>query len=901
MARNGVAMAASIRAGLLLALAATVAVGIGLGGIHVGEPGAGSATPARAGSAAGAAVPATARAQVSAALGAARPAFGIRSTRAGGLVASNPAQGLSASFAPAGVSVAKEGLNLHLSLRSVGFGEGARRQRALAAAAPRARANGVTYARGAVSEWYANGPIGLEQGFTLKRAPAGAASGEPLTLELGFSANARPALAADGQSFTVRSGDALLRYGSLLSTDASGRPLRTWLALEGGRLSIRVDAARARYPLRIDPLVQAGGKLTGSDEQGAGQLGTSVALSADGGTLLVGGPRDASAEHGAAWVFVRQGSAWVQQGSKLTGAEPPGGIEEENQCAEEAPEEAEECAFGNSVALSADGDTALIGEPSSTARPGSAWVFTRSGTTWSRAAVLTGGGGSWEGRFGKSVALSADGATALIGDPSASLQRGAAWVFVQGGSGWQFQARLTDAEESHTAHLGRSVALSADGDTALIGGPGDSGFKGAAWSFTRGPSGWTQQVRKLVGGGESGQGHFGKSVALSGDGARALVGGLTDAEGRGAVWPFARSGAAFVQDGEKITGASEGEPHFGYSVAISGDGTVAAVGSPRAEISGLVTVLTRSASGWQPAGEQLAGSAGVGKSWTGASVAVSQDGTVIGVGGPHDSARTGAAWVFTGSSGVALPPPAIANVAPGAGEAGTTVKIKGENFTGAEAVLFGSQPATFVVKSALTIEAVVPPGPVGTVDVTVRTPSGVSALNAGDKFRYTTSGAESGGEPAGGTGTSTGTGQTSHGSPAAAGVLGATGSAAAACRLTLGNKHLAVTGFRTVALRLQRTGTGACRGKLTLSFNRGKRGKRARLQTIGAAMFSLGSGSSEVLKIDLTKAGRKLFRGHGGRLNASLSFVRSVPAPRLARSASVRLTWKKTKQLTLGG
>jgi hypothetical protein len=62
----------------------------------------------------------------------------------------------------------------------------------------------------------------------------------------------------------------------------------------------------------------------------------------------------------------------------------------------------------------------------------------------------------------------------------------------------------------------------------------------------------------------------------------------------------------------------------------------------------------------------------------------------------------------------------------------------------------------------------------------------------------------------------------------------------------------------------------------------------------------MGVASSKVLKINLNKAGRKLFASHGRKLNASLSVVRSVPAPKLARSASVRLTWKKTKKVTLG-
>ena len=898
--RRALVAAALSAALLVLALALALTGGLGLGIVGQGGQAAGPAGATTA-------IPAAARAPLSAALGAAQAAFQIHTTSPGALTASNAKQGFAASFAASGVTVSKANLELHLSLRSVGFGEGVRR-RAVPATDPAARANRATYARGSLSEWYANGPAGLEQGFTLKRAPAGTAD-EPLTLDLALSANAQPALAADGRSFTLQNGQAELSYGDLLSTDASGRALRTWLALEGGHVLIEVDAANARYPLTIDPLVQAGGKLTGNDEAEAGMLGTSVALSADGSTLLVGGPRDVNPDRGAAWVFVREGSSWVQQGSKLTGAEPPKDAGEEEQCAEESPEEAEECAFGSSVALSADGNTALIGEPSAAALPGSAWVFTRSGTTWTRSAVLPGEGVGVGGRFGKSVALSADGETALVGDPSAASQRGNALVFTHAGSGWTLDQTLADAELSHLAHFGRSVSLSSDGATALVGGPGDAGYQGAAWVFTRGATSWNQQTGKLTGAEEVGQARFGKSVALSGDGTEALIGGMNDAENVGAVWPFARSGSSFVQQGGKIKGAAE-EPHFGYSVALSGDGSLGLVGSPHAEATGLVTVLARTGSSWQTASEQLAGRAEEGKGWAGAAVAVSQDGTVIGVGAPRDNGRRGAAWIFTGSPEIPQPPPKVTIVRPRSGEAGITVKVEGESFTGAEAVFFGGQPATFKVKSQATIEAVAPEGLVGTVEVTVKTPVGLSALNSPhDQFRYTTGTAKGGGtenpNPGGGPGTST------EGTPApqttndgskspSGGVLGTTSAAGAACVLTLRNKHLAVTGIRTVALRLQRTGAGACSGKLTLSFNKARRGKRPKLQTIGTASFAMGSASSKVLKIDLNKAGRKLFRGHGRRLNATLSFVRSVPAPRLARSASVRLTWKKTKKVTLG-
>jgi hypothetical protein len=894
--RRRVPTGAALATALLL-LALTVALATGFGP-SIGEGGA----PARSASSATASIPAAARAEVSAALGAAQPAFHVHATAHGSLAASNATQGLGARFATGGVTVSKAALNLHLSLRSVGFGEGTRET--AYAASPAAYANRATYTRGSVSEWYANGPAGLEQGFTLLRAPARArtaAPDAPLTVDLALAANARPRLAANGRGFTLQRGDAQLQYGDLLSTDASGRALRTWLVLQGGHLLIEVDATHARYPLRIDPLVQAGTKLTAREEEGAGLFGTSVALSADGSTLLVGGPHDQNPTDGAAWVFVREGTSWVQQGPKLTAAEPPKGLSLEEQCTEESPDEAGECAFGASVALSADGDTALVGEPSATTTPGSAVVFTRTGSTWTRTAVLKGTSGGGEGRFGRSVALSADGETALIGNPSAALQQGRAWVFKDGGSGWTVDAILKDSEQSRIALFGRSVALSSDGTTALIGGPGDSGFVGAAWVFTRGASSWSQQGGKLTGEGESGPAHFGRSVALSGDATEALIGGLTDAEGQGAVWPFGRSGGSFAQQAAKLTGGSD-ELHFGYSVALSGDGTLGAVGSPRAETTGLVTVLTRSGSSWQAEKERLAGGegAGTGRSFQGAAVAISKDGGVLGVGGPHDGNKVGAAWVFL--PGLTPLPPAVANVVPGSGEAGITVTIMGENFTGAEQVFFGSTPATFEKKSPLTIEAVAPPGLTGTVDVTVKTPSGVSPINRpGDQFHYTSKGKDplpgDGGDGSGtGTQTTSGAGGTKV---ASGGVLGAT-SSSGACLLSLRSKNLAVTGSRTVALRLQRTGAGACSGKLTLSFNKAKRGKRPKLLTIGTASFAMGSASSKVLKISLNKAGRKLFASHRRRLNASLSVVRSVPAPKLARSASVRLTWKKTNKVTLG-
>lgn len=195
-----------------------------------------------------------ARASISAALGADDPAyhFGVA---AGGLQAANPAQHLSISVGRSQTLVRSHGVDLGLGLLAVGYGDSLQAVRAVQ---PRGVANRATYAHGVVSEWYVNGPLGLEQGFTVAQAPAQPVAG-PLTLAISLSGDTHAALAAGGQSVTF---DGLhggaLRYGGLRVSDAGGRPLHSWLALDGRQLLLRVDARGARFPLRIDPLVKIG-------------------------------------------------------------------------------------------------------------------------------------------------------------------------------------------------------------------------------------------------------------------------------------------------------------------------------------------------------------------------------------------------------------------------------------------------------------------------------------------------------------------------------------------------------------------------------------------------------------------------------------------------------------------
>jgi len=314
---------------------------------------------------------------------------------------------------------------------------------------------------------------------------------------------------------------------------------------------------------------QQGPKLTGTGEEGKARFGFHVALSGGGNTALVGAPFD-NAKAGAAWVFTRNSEGkWEQQGSKLTGKADESGAAE----------------FGLGVALSGgEGNTALVGGGSDNGGAGAVWAFTRSseGTWTQQGPKLTGGGETGAARLGFSVALSEDGNTALAGGGSDNNSAGAAWVFTRNSEEkWEQQgSKLTGTGEVGAGHVGFAVALSGDGKTAMLGGLADNGEVGAAWPFVlNGEGKWEQQGTKLTGSGETGKGLFGDSIALSSNGNLAVIGGDADAANIGAVWIFRRPASTWEQLGAKLTGGGEsGKGRFGVGVSLSAGGTEALFG-----------------------------------------------------------------------------------------------------------------------------------------------------------------------------------------------------------------------------------------------------------------------------------------------------------------------------------
>ena len=312
------------------------------------------------------------------------------------------------------------------------------------------------------------------------------------------------------------------------------------------------------------------------------------------------------------------------------------------------------------------------------------------------------------------------------------------------GSTWvQKGDKLTPSDASSgQEEFGESVAISAAGNEAVIGGPGDADGAGAAWIFAAVPQHtvdaqlhgafepvpiatstvWEQQGGKLT----DGAGNFGIAVALSGDGSTAVIGSS------GEAWVFVGSGATWGEQAELLS--SDGASAFGLAVAISSDGTTAVVGA-RGDNSGAgsLWVFSRSGTTWGQVGGPITASNESQPSGLGFSVAVSADGTSI-VAGNWAKYYPGA-WIFSAAA------PAVSAVSPATGSTagGTTVTINGSNFTGATAVDFGTNSATFSVLSDGTISAQSPMGAPGTVDITVTGPNGTSATSSADTFLYSAS------------------------------------------------------------------------------------------------------------------------------------------------------------------
>ncbi|MFQ6092897.1 MAG: LamG-like jellyroll fold domain-containing protein, partial [bacterium] len=186
--------------------------------------------------------------------------------------------------------------------------------------------------------------------------------------------------------------------------------------------------------------------------------------------------------------------------------------------------------------MSISGDYAIVGahgDDDNGDASGSAYIFKRSGTSWSQQAKLTASDGAGGDEFGISVSISGD--YAIVGarsDDDKGNASGSAYIFKRSGTSWSQQAKLTASDGAAYDYFGLSVCL--NGDFALIGasGAGDD-LQGAAYIFKRNADGtWpSSETQKLLASDGAQDDNFGYSVGLNGE--FALIGAYKDDNANG--------------------------------------------------------------------------------------------------------------------------------------------------------------------------------------------------------------------------------------------------------------------------------------------------------------------------------------------------------------------------------
>ena len=344
-------------------------------------------------------------------------------------------------------------------------------------------------------------------------------------------------------------------------------------------------------------------KLVPSDSEASANFGISCSISGDGTRAIVGAYLDdetGGADSGAAYVFTRSGTSWAQE-SKLVPSDSQASAQ-----------------FGHSCSISSDGTRAIVGaygdNETGGSASGAAYVFTRSDTSWVQEIKLVPSDSEAGASFGYSCSISDDGTRAIVGayldDATGGGDSGSAYVFTRSGTSWAQEIKLVPSDSEASANFGISCSISGDGTRAIVGAYLDDetggANSGAAYVFTRSGTSWAQESKLVPSDSEAGA-FFGRSCSISSDGMRAIVAAyLDDATGEvnsGAAYVFTRSGTSWAQEIKLVPSDSQASAYFGSSCSISSDGSRAIVGAyadneTGGAYSGAAYIFQRTYTGW---------------------------------------------------------------------------------------------------------------------------------------------------------------------------------------------------------------------------------------------------------------------------------------------------------------
>jgi hypothetical protein len=578
-----------------------------------------------------------------------------------------------------------DGLRLGLSGLAIGRGGRLLGVR-LGAGSP--QRNRVVFSSTGVSEWFASGPLGIEQGFTVARRKAG---GGPLVISQRLSGNVRGRVQSGGQGLTFSSRAGSLRYEQLVVSGADGRRLPARLGIAGHRLTITITDRGARYPLHVDPVFQQTAELTASNGASDDYLGyPSVAIS--GSTIVAAGDYHTVGGHAA------QGAIYVY-------SEPAsGGWANATQTAELTASDGAAGDYLGYDAVAISGSTIVADatdhEVGGHADQGALYVWTMPSGGWSTAsfpmtqtAELTASDGAVDDYLGNDSALLLSGSTIVTGSYAHDGERGAVYVWTMPAGGWSTAsfpmtqtAELTASDGAAEDELGYE-GLAMSGSTIVAGAyahkVGGNADQGAVYVWTMPSGGWstasfpmtqTAELTASDGAQDDYLGYTylgtGPAVAISGSTIAAPashheVGGHDD-QGAVYVWTMPAGGwstASFPMTQTAELTASDGAASdgLGYDSSVTISGSTIVTAAPYHDSGqGAVYAWTMPAAGWSAASfpmtqtAELTASDGAGDDYLGYPAVAFSGSMIIAPASYHKvgaNAAQGAAYVWTMPAG----------------------------------------------------------------------------------------------------------------------------------------------------------------------------------------------------------------------------------------------------------
>ncbi|KAJ5074564.1 hypothetical protein M0811_01195 [Anaeramoeba ignava] len=360
--------------------------------------------------------------------------------------------------------------------------------------------------------------------------------------------------------------------------------------------------------------------LNANDGEANDTFGSSIAISENGEILVIGSPNEN--QKGKAYIFEKTESSWNQVGELI------------------ASDGAELDQFGSSIGIGSNGTIIVIGAYNSSEMTGNVYVFEKNGAVWDQVGQLNASDGESGDRFGKSVAISKDGQTIVVGSPFANSSRGKVYVFDKNETAWNFVTNVSGS--ANPEFFGSSVAIT---DSYFFAGV-PSAQK--VYVFKNDTSWIEEQILEP----DVSSNSFGSSLAISAEhllvvGAPGSVVGANASQGK--FYVFERNETTWNQVANLTSSDGEALDNFGFSVSISGNLTV--IGNNPTQngkhVPGKSYVFELNSTEWEEI-KILNASDGTNDDLFGYSVAIAQDTVAVGApcADPSGIQNEGSAYVY---------------------------------------------------------------------------------------------------------------------------------------------------------------------------------------------------------------------------------------------------------------